>query len=318
MSGSDDIDLNLLVALDALLQEGSVSRAARRLGLSTPALSHALGRLRARLEDPILVRAGREMAPTPRAEALRPLVREIVAQARAALKPSAPFVPEALDRTFVIRATDHLLSLLGLTLDRILGKEAPHVSLRFVPNAPDDAEALRTGEADLAIGIFDVLPPEMRTRVLLTDRYVCVVREGHPSVGDRLTLDQYAQLAHVQVAPRGIPGGYVDEELRAMGIERQIARVVPYFLIGLFLASETDYVLTISERLANEMAQRLRLRILEPPLELKPYSLSLVWHPRLDRDEPNRWLRDVLLRVAGQVAGERHPNARTRSPRKRR
>ncbi len=164
-------DLGLLVTLDALLQTGSVTGAAKRVGLSTPAMSHALGRIRERFGDPILVRSGRGMVLTPRAEALKARVHMVITEARKALEPERPLVARELSRTFVVHVTDYVLTVLGFVVDRILHEEAPGVCLRFVPNAPDDAAVLREGGADLAVGIYGELPPEMRSRQLLTDRF---------------------------------------------------------------------------------------------------------------------------------------------------
>ncbi len=310
---SDAHDLGLFVALDALLQEASVTGAARRLGLSTPAMSHALARVRERFGDPVLVRAGRRMVLTPRAEALRPRVRELLSEAGRLLRPERPFSARALEQTFVVHATDHVLTVLGVALDRAVRASAPGVSLRFAPNVADDAAALREGKADLAVGIYDELPPELRTRRLFTDRFVCVVRAGHPAAGGRLTAAEFARLEHVQIAPRGrAGGGHVDRELAARGLERRIARAVPYFLAGLSLVAETDYVLTVSERLARALGPRLGLRLLEPPLPLAPYALSLLWHSRFDGDEAHRWLREAFVGAAKASAADVHPGARTR------
>ena len=308
----ESTDLGLLAKLDALLQEGSVTGAARRVGLSTPAMSHALTRIRARVGDPLLVRSGRGMVLTPRAVALKPRVHAVVTEARETLAPDRPFAPAELDRTFVVHATDHVLTVLGAALDRQLTAEAPRLGIRFVPNTPDDAAALRAGNADLTVGIYGELPPEVRTRPLLTDRFVCVVREDHPKVGARLTLDQFVALTHVQVAPRGQPGGYVDDMLAARGLTRRVARAVPYFLTGLHLVAQTDHVLTISERVARALAPSLRLRLLEPPLPLRPYALSLVWHPRFDGDAAHRWLRESFVRAAQVSARDVHRDAQTR------
>lgn len=305
-------DFGLLVALDALLQEGSVTAAARRVGLSTPAMSHALARIRERFGDPILVRSGRGMLLTPRAEALKPKVHAVVTQARATFEPERPFAPGELSRTFTVHASDYVLTILGLAVDRILREEAPGVSLRFVPNGPDDAEMLRDRGSDLAVGIYGDLPQEMRSRQLLTDRFVCVVRGAHPALGRRLTLERYVGLPHIQVAPRGRPGGYIDDVLRARGLERSVARAVPYFVTALQLAAETDYVLTISERIARRYAEVLPIEVREVPLELRPYALSLLWHPRVDADEGHRFVRDVFVRAAQEAAGERHDAPRTR------
>lgn len=308
----DSSDLGLLVSLDALLQEGSVTGAARRVGLSTPAMSHALARIRERLGDPILVRSGRGMLLTPRALALKPQVHDVVTQARRTLEPERPFVPRELSRTFVVHATDYVLTVLGTAVDGILRNEAADVCIRFVPNTPDDAAMLRDQGSDLAVGIYGELPQEMRTRQLLTDRFVSVVRRGHPTVGKRLTLERFVSLRHVQVAPRGKPGGYIDDVLRERGLSRTVARAVPYFSTALQLVAETDYVVTISERIARRHADALRLELLEPPVKLRPYALSLVWHPRVDNDAGHRFLRDAFLRAARAVAGERHEEPRTR------
>jgi DNA-binding transcriptional LysR family regulator len=312
MQATGPVDLNALATLDALLQEGSVTGAARRVGLSTPAMSHALARLRERLGDPLLVRSGRGMVLTPRAEALRERVHTVVSEARQTLAPERPFVPAELERAFAILASDHVLTVLGVVVDRLLGAEGPGVSVRFAPNTLDDAAVLREGGADLAVGIYGTLPPEMRSRLIMTDRFVCVVREGHAAVGRRLRLEDFVRMPHIQVAPRGKAGGYIDDVLREKGLARRVARAVPYFLTALHLCARTDYLLTIPERVARPLAPSLGLRILEPPLTLRPYALSLVWHPRFDGDAAHAWLRDVLARAAKEAAGDVHPGARTR------
>lgn len=305
-------DLGLLVTLDALLQEGSVTGAARRVGLSTPAMSHALARVRERIQDPVLVRSGRGMVLTPRAETLKPHVHTLVNEARQALEPERPFVAAELSRTFVVHVTDYVLSVLGQVVDRLLAEETPLVSIRFVPNTQDDAALLRGGPSDLAVGIYGDLPQEMRSRQLLTDRFVCVVRADHPTVGKRLSLEQFGKLGHVQVAPRGNPGGYIDDVLRERGLTRRVARAVPFFHTALQLTARTDYVLTISERVASQAAAAMGLRVLPPPIPLRPYALSLVWHPRFDGDAGHRFLREVFARAAKEAASEVHTGARTR------
>lgn len=296
-------DLNLLLALDALLQESSVTRAARRLGLSTPATSHALARIRETLGDPVLVRAGRELVLTPRAEELRPQVRSLVEGAARALSPAAPFSPRGLARTFTLYTTDHVLLVLGAAVDRILREEAPGVCLRFLPSVAEDWIPLRDGSADLSICILGHFPEEFRTRKLFTDRFVCAVREGHPRVGARLTLDEYLALDHVVVAPLG-RRSHVDDVLAERGLERRIRRVVPFFVSGLRMAAESDSVVTVSDRAAGALAAALRLRLLEPPLPLAPYALNLLWHPRLENEPANRWLREVFVRAAATAAPE--------------
>ena len=304
-------DFGLLVSLDALLQEGSVTAAARRVGLSTPVMSHALARMRERFGDPLLVRSGRGMLLTPRAQALKPQVHEVVLAARRTFDSARPFRANALSQTFVVHASDYVLTILGARLDAILCEEAPQLCLRFVPNTLDDPAMLRDQGSDLAVGIYGLLPQEMRRRQLLTDRFVCVVREAHPQVGKRLSLQRFVDLPHIQVAPRGKPGGYLDDMLRERGLKRRVARALPYFLTALQLAAESDYLLPISERIARRYARSLSLRILEVPLELQPYALSLLWHPRLDGDAGHRYLREVFVRASKDVASDRHKAART-------
>jgi DNA-binding transcriptional LysR family regulator len=304
-------DLGLLLALDALLQESSVTLAGRRLGLSTPATSHALARIRERLQDPILVRAGREMVLTPRAEQLRPMVRSLVEEATRVLGAATPFSPGALARTFTIYTTDHVLLVLGPAVDRILRAEAPAVTLRFLPSVVDDWIPLRDGAAELSVCLLGHFPEEFRTRRLFTDRFVCAVREGHPKVGRKLTLDEYLALEHVVVAPLGRPS-HVDRVLEARGLRRRIRQVVPYFMAGLHAAATTDCVLTVSDRAARALAGTLRLRLLAPPLPLDPYPLHLLWHPRLENAPASRWLRGVFVRAAAEAAPEAPPPGRRR------
>lgn len=291
-------DLNLLVHLDALLTESSVTQAAARIGLSTPAMSHALSRLRAQLQDPLLVRAGRTMVPTSRAERLRPQVRALIEQLGVVMSPATELDPSTMTRAFSIHTTDHVLLVLGAAVDRLGAKEAPGVSLAFLPNVPDDASHLRAGLIDLAIGVFSELPPELRIRTLFEDRFVCVVRKSHPDARRRLSLARYAALEHVLVSPRGGAGRYVDGLLERQGVSRRVARAVPYFMAALVLVSKTDYILTVSERLARAFGPRLGLAILDPPLPMAPYALRMLWHPRYDGDPAHGWLRSVFVRGA--------------------
>ena len=297
-------DFNLLVALDALLQEGNVSRAAARVGLSTPAMSHALARIRTQVGDPILVRTGQRMVPTPRAETLRARVGALVKEAREVLAPPPVEDVRTIERTFRIHTSDHLISVIGPELDR-LARAAPGVTLHVMPCVTETPAQLRDGAHDLAIGVFDYspyseLPTDLRIQQLYADEFTCVVRANHPSVKRSLTLEQYAALEHVQITPRGNPGGYVDELLAKHGLSRRIARALPYFIAGLALVAETDYLLTCSTVLARRMQRRFGLRMVAPPkqLGLEPYQISQLWHPRHDRDVPHRWLREAVAKAA--------------------
>lgn len=312
-------DLTLLLTLDALLQSETVTLAARRLGLSTPAVSHALARIRERLGDPLLVRAGRTLVRTPRAEALRPQVRQLVEDASRVLRAAVPFSPRTLRRTFTVFTTDHVLLVLGPALERILRDEAPDVTLRALPSVADDWIPLRDGVADLSVCILGHFPSEFRTRRLFTDRFVCVVRRDHPAVGRRLSLETYLALDHIVVAPLGRPS-QVDAVLAERGLERRVRRIVPYFVTGLLMAAGSDAVLTVSDRAAHALAPQFGLRVLPPPLPLPPYALHLLWHPRLEHEPANRWLRDVFLRAARETASAQttRSTGATPAPRRRR
>ena len=303
-------DLASLLTLDALLQESSVKGAARRLGLSAPAVSHALARLRERLDDELLVRAGRHMVLTPRADALRPVVRDAVLAAGRVFEPPQDFDPARLERTFTVRLTDYVLVVFGDELDARVRSQAPNVSFRYAPNSPDDADQLRQGTSDLAIGIYGTLPPELKTRSIITDRFVCVVRADHSTVGERLTLDDFVALEHVLIAPRGRPGGYIDALLAERGLERRVRRTVPYFQLALEMIARSDMILTVSERIALKLQHKLHLRILETPLPVRPFALSMVWHPRWDSDPAHRWLRNELVAATEALDGRRHDDAR--------
>lgn len=297
-------DLNLLIALDALLQEQNVSRAAARVGLSTPAMSHALARLRSQLGDPLLVRAGQRMVVTPRAADLRERVHALATDVLGVMQPEPTRDVRTLERTFRIKASDMVLSVMGPTLDR-LARAVPGVALHVMPPEFEEPALLRAGTIDLAIGVYDYapysdLPSDLRIQQLFSDPFTCVVRQDHPSVGRSLTIEQYVELEHVQIAPRGQPGGYVDELLAEQGLKRRIVRAVPYFIAALVMVAETDYLLTVSSHLARRLAEPLGLRLVQPPrsLGLEPNHLAQLWHPRNDKDAGHRWLRETVAEAA--------------------
>jgi DNA-binding transcriptional LysR family regulator len=296
-------DLNLLLVLDAILQTRSVTAAAKRLGITKAAMSHALARVRERVGDPILVRAGKEWALTERARQMAERVHETATAAQALLDPPGLFDPSTSKMEFRIRATDHGLAVIGVEIERAVAAEAPHVTLRFTPALPDDVPALRDGAVDIALGVFPALPPAFRTQTLFEERLACVVRRGHPQVSasGRLTLKRFLALDHILVAPRGAPGGFVDDALRARGLRRRVHRLVPYFVTALDFVSRTDAIVTISERLAVAHAARFDLQVLAPPIALPTYTISQVWHPRTDMDEAHVWLRQLIARLASTL-----------------
>jgi len=298
------VDLNLLAVLDAILQTGSVRRAAEQVGITKPAMSHALSRLREQVGDPVLVRAGQEWHLSERAIAMRDHVREVAEKAKGLLSREAAFDPAKSGREFRIHATDHMLALLGTGIGAALAREAPACSLRFLPIQGDDASPLRGGQIDLALGVFPDLPPEFRTQALFQERFACVVRKGHPRVEGKMNLKCFLEMKHVLVAPRGRSGSTVDTALAARGLARKVTRFVPYFVVALDLVSRTDCVLTVSERLATAYAERFGLQVLKPPIALPAYTICQVWHPRVDADPSHRWLRRLVVQVAAELTGK--------------
>ncbi|MFF0424746.1 LysR family transcriptional regulator [Streptomyces sp. NPDC004520] len=296
------LDLNLLLALDVLLEEQSVRGAARRLHLSEPATSRTLGRIRKALGDPILVRAGRAMVPTPYALPVRAEVGAVVERARA-LFASGPTDPSTVERTFTVLGQDALAATLGPALLARAGREAPGVRLRFLNESRTDAPTLREGVADLEIGVIDTVHPEVRTEHLLDDRMTAVVRAGHPLLRGRLTRRRFAVDAdHLVVSRRGRLHGPIDTALAEHGLRRRVVAGVGTYPASLFLLRDTDLVGLIGAR-SRSLAESLGLVVFEVPLDLPPLPLGLAWHPRHDADPAHAWLRgcvrDLLLDRSG-------------------
>jgi DNA-binding transcriptional LysR family regulator len=288
-------DLNLLPALDALLREQSVTGAARRLAVSTPAMSRTLGRLRRVTGDPLLVPAGRGLAPTPAALAMRPRVEAALASALDALGPAGSTAPAALRRTFTIRSNDAVSALLGAGLVARAGREAPDVRLRFVAEGDEDPAELRD-TVDLDVGVLGPQPPDVVTEHLLTDDMVGLVRADHPLVGRPVTVAAFAATPQVTVSRRGRAHGPVDDLLAAAGLERHVALTVPGYTVAAWAAAGGD-LLALVPRSFGERAGPLR--VVEVPLDLPPLRVGLAWHRRLDADGGHRWLRGLVRSAAG-------------------
>jgi DNA-binding transcriptional LysR family regulator len=302
----EGLDLNLLVALRALLAERHVTRAAARIGLSQPAMSHALSRLRELFGDPLLVRTPSGMRPTPRAEAMTDPLDRVLEELGRVLASPAPFDPARSTRRFRIATSDYIeLVLLPSLLARVWS-EAPQVDMR-VSNLIDGAqEDLAEGRLDLAVGLIGQFGhPEpaqgIRFQRILTEKFVCVVREGHPLVKKRLSLDEFVALPHALVAPRGDAGGVVETALAKLGRRRRVALEVPHFLVAPHIVRETDLVLTLAKRLADRLAPLLGLRQLAPPLELDGFTMSMIWHERQHADPSHAWMRAAIAAAAKQI-----------------
>lgn len=284
------VNLNLLVAFDALLAERHVTRAARRLGVTQSALSNSLRQLRELFDDPLLLRAPRGMVPTPRALALGPEVREGLARLEAALG-DHPFNPTTLDRRFVVAASDLLQMAVLPELGTLLAREAPGVRLDVRGWARHSVPGwLASGEVDLALGYFDHIPPRHRHSVLFEEPYACIVRQGHPRVRKRLSLETWVSIPHVVVSEEPDAGPtQVDLVLAERGLSRVVALRVSHFLVVPKIVASTDFSAAIDRRVA--LAFDLPLRVFTPPLPLPAGHVAMVWHERTESDPALSWLR---------------------------
>jgi DNA-binding transcriptional LysR family regulator len=291
---TQDMDWNLLPALDVLLAEGSVTAAAERLHLSVPATSRTLARIRRTFDDPMLVRAGRGLVPTPRALAVQARLHELVDEARALVTADQRLDLAELRRTFTIRANDSLVSLVTTRLVAHLAAAAPGVTLRFVPEGSEDAAPLRTGEIDLDLGSIDDLGPDIRSRTVGEEHLVGLVAADHPLAGKRPTLRRIAATDHLAVSRRGRARGGLDDVLEAHGLRRRVVATVPTFPAAAHIVARSALTCLFPARFASEVAELTGAHLYEVPADLAPVSLSLAWHLRHDLDPAHRWLRDQV------------------------
>jgi DNA-binding transcriptional LysR family regulator len=291
-------DLNLLLTLDVLLAEGSVARAARRLRLSPSAMSRALARLRAATGDPLLVRAGRGLVASPRALALRAQVAQLVEEGQAVLRPVETLDIEQLRRTFTLRTSDGFVENFGPALMKRVRRDAPGVRLRFVPKLDKDSTPLRDGVVDLETGVIGkTTGPEVRAQALFRDRFIGVVRKGHPLSKGRVTPARFAAGKHVLVSRRDVERGPVDDALEVSGLKRDIVASVGGFAAALALVRVTDLIATVPQRHTENL--RTGLHSFRLPVTVPEVTVSLLWHPRIDADPAHRWLRACVREVCG-------------------
>lgn len=308
----DDVDLNLLLGLDALLTEGSVTGAARRLGLSASAMSRTLGRLRAATGDPLLVRAGRGLVTTPRADELRDHVRTLAREARAVLQPLPGKVELAsLERTFTIRASEGFLEFLATLVVAAVATAAPRVRLHFVAKADRDARPLRDGAVDLEVGLQAPDAPELRTRLLFRDRFVGVARLGHPALSDaEITRQRYAACRHVASSREGETSGAIDRALDKLGLKRNVIVVVPGYPDAMRIARQSDLLALVprsclGDGSMHDGAAVSGLVAFDLPVQTPAFGISAIWHPRMDADPGHRWLRETVTLVCQQAYKEK-------------
>jgi DNA-binding transcriptional LysR family regulator len=302
-------DFNLLVTLDVLLTEGSVARASRRLRLSSSAMSRALARLRETTGDPLLVRAGRGLVPTPRAVEIRERVSQLVRDGEAVLRPTEKPDLARLVRTFTLRTSEGFVETFGPNLLTFIGEQASGVQLRFVQKPDKDSAPLRDGTVDLETGVLTATTaPELRAQALFRDRFVGVVRTGHPLSDGPITPASYAAGGHICVSRRGILRGPaeeeapIDEALQVLGLERRIVTIVGGFSAAVGLARRADLIASVPER--HTAGLRSGMITFRLPISTPDFTVSLLWHPRLNADPAHRWLRECVRQVCAAEPSE--------------
>jgi DNA-binding transcriptional LysR family regulator len=297
-------DLNLLVALDALLAERNVTRAARRVGITQPAMSNALARLRTALGDPLLVRGTGAMVPTPVALEVGRAAAAALREVERAVEGRRTFDAATSRRVFTVAASDYVAFVLLAPLAQHIAAVAPGVSLKIVPLGQDPgALALESGALDLTIGFFRKVPPGLVRARLFTDRLVAVVRRRHPVLRTRRTLADLARIRYVRVAPHGERRGLLDKQLAARGLTRVTALVTPTFLSALAVA-HTDLCAVLPERVAKALGRLAPVSTFEVDAPLPAIAIDAFWHQRVQHDVAHVWLRRVLVEVAAR--GPRH------------
>lgn len=300
----ETFDLNLLRVLAALLQECNVTRAAERLHLSQPAVSHALNRLREQLHDPILVRVGNQLQPTERAAAWAEPVRIWLAQVQATLTP-ADFDPAQVERVFRVSMPDYCEFLLAGELLAALARQAPRVRLALLSLGPAVAEqGLESGDLDLAIGYLGEMSASTNfyRQTLFSETFVCMAKQGHPRVQGALSLEAFCAEEHMLVSPQG--GGFkgvVDALLQAQGLSRRVRVSLPHFLMAPALVAQSELLVTFAARAAQRFAQQYPLQVLPPPLPIPGFQVSQAWHVRTQHDPVQRWFRQLVLQVAARA-----------------
>jgi len=286
-------DLNLLIALDALIEEGSVVGAARRMNLSAPAMSRTLGRIREAIGDPVLVRAGRGLAPTPRALQLREQVRGVIEQAHLVFNAGREVDMMTLERTFSIRANDVFVGTYGGRMRELFKAQAPCSVLRFVPEGDGDDDAMEQGRIDLHISAAGKLSADTKVQNLFSTSFFGAAHEAHPIFAEEITAERFVAFDHIAVSRRGRWYGPIDEDLEVLGLSRRVAQIMPTFHSAIFAAADSDLILPQMPSVMLGRLERLGvpLRLFELPIPVRSAIVVQAWHPRLDSDLAHRWLR---------------------------
>ncbi|MGI5378944.1 LysR family transcriptional regulator [Streptomyces sp. CA-251387] len=316
-----NVDMRLLPALDALLQEGSVTGAAERLALSPPAMSRALSKIRRALGDPVLVRAGRGLVPTPRALELQPKVRALMREAESLLTPSRQEDLTQVDRTLTIVADEAYAAVLAPVLLNRASAEVPLARFTFTVENSHGSAPLREGAVDIEVGMIDEPSPELRIEPLFADRFVGVARTGHPLLDSEVTAEAFASVRHISVSRKGRMTGPIDVALRARGLSRDVVAAVPSHGEALLMIPAGDFVTAMPRSLATSAQRAVSIELFDLPVETEPISICQAWHPRHDTEPVHVWLRHAVrsaltrqapqggpVRATSGGLGERNPD----------
>jgi DNA-binding transcriptional LysR family regulator len=306
-------NLNLLLALDGLLSQRSVTAAAKRVHVTPSAMSHSLSELREHLGDPLLIRSGRGMVLTPRAETLVGPLRTLLKDVERLLRGGATFDPATTSRRFVIAAPDFLATLLVPALLAAAAREAPGISLEIVPSVRrGNAWLLETGEVDLALGAIVDDAPSIRRMDLCTEGFACAARQGHPSIDGALDIDTYVKIPHLLITLGDDSGPtWIDQALAKLGKQRHIGARVRYFMAAPLIVARSDLLLTGPSTLIRYFSELVPLQVLRPPIELPTYPEEAYWHERFDEDPAHAWLRKLVKKAASNYGLQERPRKRS-------
>ena len=305
MANLRNFDLNLLVAFDVLLRELNVTRAAEQLFVTQSAMSHSLHRLRQQLDDPLLVKTPTGMKPTERALTLIGPVRALLIEMEQIIQPPLEFKPAISKRRFVLAATDYLEILLLPGLFALIEQMAPGIDIHVKRTESSfPLTELENGNLDVVLGFESVLnpPADLNCNQLFRDRMACVVRQDHPTIRQAPDLEQYLTTPHMLISRTGSPIGLIDQKLTEMGLERHIKLNVPHFLSAPMIVAQTDMILSLPYRIAEQFKKSAALTIFPVPLDLPSYDLVMIWHLLREKDPAHRWLRDCILTISRDMS----------------
>ncbi len=306
MSNLRTFDLNLLVAFDVLMRELNVTRASEHMFITQSAMSHILHRLRQHLDDPLLVKTPTGMKPTERALALIEPVRALLSEMEQLIQPPLEFEAATSQRRFVLAATDYMEFLLIPELFGLIDQVAPGIDIHVKRTESSfPAAQLENGSLDVVLGFESVLnpPAHLHCQPLFSDRMACMVKENHPLIKQAPSLAEYISVPHMLISRTGSNVGFIDQKLTELGLERRIKLIVPHFLSAPLIVAETDMILSLPYRIAEQFKKLAPLAIFPVPIDLPSYDLVMIWHPLRDKDPAHLWLRDKITAIGRSING---------------